>query len=151
MKFLKKESVQKELFSWLLFAVLVVLYVIFIVPYMRENIHMGWKFGVLGLFLGMFMMLVAQILVRAVIFPGIDKFKKHRMLKKIRKDRPNQTIYKVLSFKKNKYGFYDVKVDMEGWFFETKIIHTVNTLPYPLSKYKKLNSQDMGEWLLNNM
>lgn len=73
------------------------------------------------------------------------------MLKKIRKDRPNQTIYKVLSFKKNKYGFYDVKVDMEGWFFETKIIHTVNTLPYPLSKYKKLNSQDMGEWLLNNM
>ncbi len=61
------------------------------------------------------------------------------MLNKIRKDRPNQIIHKVFSFQKNKFGFYDVEVDMETMFLETKILHTRVTIPYPLSEYNKLH------------
>ena len=72
------------------------------------------------------------------------------MLEEIRLDRPSQTIHKVISFKKNRYGFYDVKVDMESMFFETKIKHSTVTLPYPFSEYEKLSEKEQFEWRFNN-
>jgi|LakMenEpi03Aug12_release.lakeMendotaPanAssembly.Ray.scaffolds.fasta_scaffold255667_3 hypothetical protein len=73
------------------------------------------------------------------------------MLQKIRKERPNQVIHQVISFKENEYGFYDVKVDMESMFFESKIKHTKCTLPYPFSEYEKLSEKDQFEWRFNNL
>jgi hypothetical protein len=60
------------------------------------------------------------------------------MLEKIREDRPNQVINEVISFKENQHGFYEVEVDMQTMFFDTKILHTRTVLPYPLSKYHEL-------------
>jgi hypothetical protein len=68
------------------------------------------------------------------------------MLEKIRFDRPSQIINEVISFKKNKRGFYDVKVDMEGMFFETKVLHLKQRLPYPKSEYEKLNDIEQRNW-----
>ena len=59
------------------------------------------------------------------------------MLEKIRLDRPNQTINKVISFKENENGYYDVNADMETEFFGTIIKHTHIKLPYPYQKYKE--------------
>jgi hypothetical protein len=73
------------------------------------------------------------------------------ILEKIRLDRPNQVIHKVISFEENEYGFYDVKVDMETMFFSTKVKHTHVTLPYPLSEYEKLSETVQFEWRFNNI
>jgi hypothetical protein len=73
------------------------------------------------------------------------------ILEKIRLDRPEQVINDVVSFKKNEYGFYDVKVYMESMFFDTKILHTKCVLPYPLSEYLKLNEQEQLDWRWNNI
>jgi len=67
---------------------------------------------------------------------------KEELLEKIRKERPNQVIHNVISFKKNKDGYYDVLVDMEAKFFESKIKHTMETIPYPLSQHLKLKTED---------
>jgi hypothetical protein len=72
------------------------------------------------------------------------------ILEKIRQDRPTQVIHEVISFKENEYGFYDVKVDMETMFFESKILHAKHTLPYPTSEYEKLSEKDQFEWRFNN-
>jgi len=72
------------------------------------------------------------------------------MLEKVRMDRPTQVINEVISFKENEYGFYDVKVDMETMFFESKILHAKHTLPYPMSEYEKLSEKDQFEWRFNN-
>lgn len=45
---------------------------------------------------------------------------------------------------------YDVKVDMESMFFDTKIKHSKATLPYPFSEYEKLSEKDQFEWRFNN-
>jgi len=71
------------------------------------------------------------------------------ILEKIRIDRPNQVIHEVLSFNKNEFGFYDVEVDMESMFFQTKILHSKITLPYPLSEYEKLSDKQKLEWRFN--
>ena len=68
------------------------------------------------------------------------------MLLKIREDRPKQVINDVLSFNENKYGFYDVQVDMESMFLETKILHTHFKLPYPQSGYEKLSKKEQLDW-----
>lgn len=68
------------------------------------------------------------------------------MLEKVRQDRPKQVIHEVISFKQNEYGFYDVKVDMETMFFESKIKHTKITLPYPHSEYEKLSEKEQLDW-----
>jgi len=68
------------------------------------------------------------------------------MLEKIRLDRPTQVINEVISVKENGYGFYDVKVDMESMFFDTKILHTKCTLPYPFSEYEKLSEKVKSKW-----
>ena len=73
------------------------------------------------------------------------------MLEKIRQDRPNQVIHEVISFKENEYGFYDVKVEMETMFFETKISHAKHTLPYPMSEYEKLSEKEQLDWRFNNL
>ena len=64
------------------------------------------------------------------------------MLNLIRKERSNQVINEVISFKKNDYGFYDVLVDMETNFFEVFIKHVKMTLPYPLEDYLKLSKEE---------
>lgn len=72
------------------------------------------------------------------------------MLQKIRLDRPTQVINEVILVKENGYGFYDVKVDMESMFFDTKILHTKCVLPYPFSEYEKLSEKEKFEWRMNN-
>lgn len=76
---------------------------------------------------------------------------KEKLLKKLRKERPDQVIHEVISFDKNDYGFYNVKVDMESMFFDTKVIHTKTTLPYPMSKYEKLTESQQFDWRFENM
>lgn len=71
---------------------------------------------------------------------------KNEMLKKIQLDRPTQVIHKVLSFKENEYGFYNVTVDMENIFFSTRISHVKCTLPYPIKKYENLSENDQTKW-----
>jgi hypothetical protein len=76
---------------------------------------------------------------------------KTKMLEKIKADRPNQNINEVIDFKKNIYGFYDVKVDMEIMFFDnTKILHMKCTLPYPSSDYEKLTEDQQLKYRMNN-
>lgn len=72
------------------------------------------------------------------------------MLDKIRIDRPDLVINEVIAVKQNKYGFYDVRVDMESMFFDTKIKHSRATLPYPHSDYEKLSDIEREEWSNNN-
>lgn len=72
------------------------------------------------------------------------------MLEKIRLERPNQVINEVISLKKNKHGFYNVKVDMETMFFNTKIKHSKVILPFPYSDYEKLSEKQQLEWRLIN-
>jgi hypothetical protein len=71
---------------------------------------------------------------------------KEELLEKVRQDRPKQVIHEVISFKQNEYGFYDVKVDMETMFFESKIKHNRVTLPYPHSEYEKLSEKEQLDW-----
>jgi regulatory protein YycI of two-component signal transduction system YycFG len=61
-----------------------------------------------------------------------------RMLELIRLDQPWQVINEVKSFTLNKYGYYEVEVDMEGHFFKTKIQHVRTTLPYPYLTHQKI-------------
>jgi len=72
------------------------------------------------------------------------------MLVMIQIDRPLQTINKVLEFKENEFGFYDVKVDREGMFLASKIKHVIQTLPYPIKEYKKLSMTESMIWRLNS-
>lgn len=72
------------------------------------------------------------------------------MLKLIREDRPGQVINEVISFEKNKYGFYDVHVDMQSQFFETKVLHVKMRLPYPYKKYEELSKDKQEEWRSND-
>lgn len=75
---------------------------------------------------------------------------KEELLEKIRKERPNQNIKKVLDFKKSKHGFFNVTVEMEGRFFETKINRTIITIPYPKKDYKKLTRSQQLDWRFEN-
>lgn len=59
---------------------------------------------------------------------------------------PKRVIHEVLSYNKNKHGFWDVVVDMESQFLETKILHTQITLPYPMSEYLKLSENEQRKW-----
>ncbi len=68
------------------------------------------------------------------------------MLEKIRIDRPDLVIHEVIAIKQNKFGFFDVRVDMESYFFDTKINHSRATLPYPYSDYEKLSDTNQKEW-----
>ncbi|GAH04638.1 unnamed protein product, partial [marine sediment metagenome] len=61
------------------------------------------------------------------------------MLERVREDRPNQVIHEVLGFKKNKFGFYTVEVDMEVMFLKTKVLHAKHKIPYPISLYGALS------------
>jgi hypothetical protein len=62
------------------------------------------------------------------------------MLELIRKDRPEQVIHEVISYKKtDKLGWtYEVTVDMAQPFMETTVKHVKITLPYPLSDFLEL-------------
>lgn len=71
---------------------------------------------------------------------------KAELLIKIREDRPGQVIHEVISFEKNKFGHYDVVVDMEGQFFNTTIRHIKQRLPYPLEEFNKLSKVEQLEW-----
>jgi hypothetical protein len=72
------------------------------------------------------------------------------MLEYIRRERPEQTIHEVLSFKLNEHGFYDVWVDMQVKinFSDieespmTTIKHAKFMLPYPMWKYKRMSRGD---------
>ena len=57
------------------------------------------------------------------------------LLEKIRLDRPNQVIHKVVSYKETKFGYLDVDVVMEAEFFGTKVRNVNMTLPYPVKAY----------------
>ena len=71
------------------------------------------------------------------------------MLNLLRDERPDQVINKVVSIKEHKlkkYGVqYLVTVDMETMFFETKILHTIVDLPYPLQPYLDLQKTISNE------
>lgn len=97
------------------------------------------------------MELTASIATNMYSMNLLTEFQKKLFLYKIRKDRPTQIIHKVLNVEKNKYGFYNVKVDMEGWFFETKVIHTVTMLPYPLSNYNQLTTEQRQDWFFKSI
>lgn len=73
------------------------------------------------------------------------------MLEKMRLDRPEQLIHEVISYEKNKYGFYNVKVNMEGRFFETIVKHTISVLPYPMNDFHALSQKDKKEWINNSI
>lgn len=73
------------------------------------------------------------------------------VLEKLRLERPSQVIHEVTSFKKNNYGFYDVSVNMETMFLETKILHHKTSLPYPMTEYLKLSELEQLEWRWNNV
>ena len=75
---------------------------------------------------------------------------KDELLVKLRLERPEQVIHEVLSFKKNKHGFYNVDVNMETMFFKTKIKNTHITLPYPCSEYEKLTEGEQFNWRWEN-
>ena len=75
---------------------------------------------------------------------------KQELLKEIRKERPNHKIKEVLDFKKSKHGFFNVTVEMEGRFFETKVNRTIVTIPYPKNDYKKLTRNEQLEWRFEN-
>lgn len=66
---------------------------------------------------------------------------KEELLIKIREDRPNQVINEVINFNLNDFGFYDVDVDMQVQFFETRILHHKMTIPYPLQSYLNLTPE----------
>lgn len=75
-----------------------------------------------------------------------DNMTNDKMLMLIRAERPTQVIHEVFSFKKNKFNFYSVTVDMESYFpnfFEntppTKILHGRFIIPYPVAEYLKLS------------
>lgn len=72
------------------------------------------------------------------------------MLVLIKRDRPNQVINKVLAVNKNKWGFWDVIVDMQNMFYGTKVLHTKHTLPYPLNAFNNLNTTQQLEWKFAN-
>lgn len=74
---------------------------------------------------------------------------KEEILNNIRLERPDQVINKIISIEKNNYGFYNVKVDMEGHFFETTISSIKITLPYPNSEYLKLSKEEKFKWRIN--
>ncbi|MCK9430047.1 MAG: hypothetical protein M0R17_08595 [Candidatus Omnitrophica bacterium] len=73
------------------------------------------------------------------------------LLEKLRLEHPLQVINKIISVKENTFGFYDVGVDMESMFFDTKILHTIVYLPYPITEYEKLSQHEQTEWRLNYM
>lgn len=74
------------------------------------------------------------------------------MLKNVREDRPEQTIHKVLDFKQNAHGFYDVLVDMQkdaidlDWMEFPLIKHVKIRIPYPLSEYNKLSKEEQLDY-----
>jgi hypothetical protein len=68
------------------------------------------------------------------------------MLVLIRAERPFQVIHEVMSFKENKFGFYDVVVDMQVNFFGTTIKHSTSKLPYPTEAYNRLGEKESFEW-----
>ena len=76
---------------------------------------------------------------------------KEQMLEALREDRPSQVIHEVINFNLNRHGFYDVKVDMESFFFNTKVLHVHCTLPYPFSAYEKLSEKKQMDWRFDNM
>ena len=76
---------------------------------------------------------------------------KKEMLEKVRKDRPNQVIHEVIDFKKNKLGFYTVEVDMEVMFLNTKVLHAVHKIPYPISEYNNLTESEQLKYRLDLM
>jgi len=84
--------------------------------------------------------------MRLKLFRREKQWTNKEMLELIRADRSAQVIHSVMSYKKNKYGFYDVHVDMEGGFFGTIIKHYKLKLPYPLSKFDELSLDKKNEW-----
>ena len=72
------------------------------------------------------------------------------MLERIRLERPDLVIHRVIQFVENEHGFYNVRVDMEGKFFNCKIKHIIAVLPYPRHKYAKLPECEQFHWRFNN-
>ena len=85
------------------------------------------------------------------------------MLSLLREERPDQIIHKVYGFKKNKYGFYNVEVDMQlkidlNNLFDSKckydittVKHTRQIIAYPLKKLHELDKSDQHYWLHSNI
>lgn len=68
------------------------------------------------------------------------------MLNKMSEERPHDTIHEVLSFEKNKFGFYNVLVDIQSSFFGCLVEHTKMTLAYPFAEFNKLSEEEKKEW-----
>lgn len=67
--------------------------------------------------------------------PRVKRMTCDEMLEKVREDRPDQIIHKVLSYQNSPFGYFDVAVEMDmdqvyGGGIVTKHIKTV--IPYPL-------------------
>ena len=58
---------------------------------------------------------------------------------------------KLCNFKKNKVGFYTVEVDMEVMFLNTKVLHAVHKIPYPISEYNNLTESEQLKYRLDLM
>jgi len=68
------------------------------------------------------------------------------MLEKIRVERPEQKINEVIFFKVNKYGFFNVKINVD---VDEKIKNLITTIPYPFSEYEKLSKGEQAEWIFH--
>ncbi len=62
---------------------------------------------------------------------------KSEVLDELRKEYPDCTIHEALKYRKNKYGWYDIEVDMEGALYGTTIRYTLRNLSYPLEEVLK--------------
>ncbi len=75
---------------------------------------------------------------------------KLELLDKIRKDRTDQTIHEIISFRENKHGFYDVTVDMKSKINSAILEHSTMFLPYPKTSYDNLTFREQIDWMMNN-
>jgi len=79
-----------------------------------------------------------------------DPESKEEMLKLVQDERPTQKIYQVIHFEKNKYGFYDVYVNMDSNRKDIvgKTIKNVDfKLPYPIHKFILLSDSEANKWM----
>ncbi len=73
--------------------------------------------------------------------PTTDRLKCEEMLKKIRIDRPDETIHEVYGFKMGPHDIIWVDVNMGANIMGTKVNHFHASLPYPINLYNSFIKQ----------
>ena len=74
-RFIRSEDTLKEILDWLFFALFLVPYIWYVLPWVKENMKTEFRVFLFGFTAGIVMMIISKLFVRFVFFPMLKYLK----------------------------------------------------------------------------